>query len=103
MRLTIKQAMFIPVYEQLLPGIYCRQEKKDYQKIQTTDLTYLPLNFGLASPLVSCDSRVGVVNEQQAEGSYQKYHETYHTFTDQQQMSAADSGKAAIHITTEQY
>ena len=69
MRLIIKQAMSI------LTSRPCRQEKKKYQKIKTADLTYLPLNFGLASPLVSCDNRVGVANEQQAECSYQKYHE----------------------------
>ena len=52
------------------------REKRGTRRL-TADLTYLLLNFGLASPLVSCDSRVGVVNEQQeAECSYQKYHET---------------------------
>ena len=52
--------MSILVYEQLLQGT-AGKRKKEYQKIETADLTYLPFNFGLASPSVTCDSHVGVV------------------------------------------
>ena len=44
MRLIIKQAMFILVYEQLLQGT-AGKRKKEYQKIKTADLTYLPLKL----------------------------------------------------------